>query len=188
MAEALSQSSPQTASCKPPEPPPPLMTSRRDDLKHGHRLVLDDRQAVREELPEHLVIGTGPYGRINPDPAVAHRRTTAALHLGGNRSGRHVITRGANTARSTLAIAYGTLSADQKPRSVSGDNAPPSTRNPIPRGATSSRKKPAQRTPALHRLRTRICPSSIEATIKIKNALKKIVWPMSLSVLRAVTV
>ena len=49
------------------------------------------------------------------------------------RSGRYVITRVANTARSTLAIAYGTLSADQKPRSVSGDNTPPSTRNRIPK-------------------------------------------------------
>jgi hypothetical protein len=29
-------------------------------------------------------------------------------------------------------------------------------------------------------------PSSIEATIKIKNAIKKIVWPMSLSVPLAV--
>ena len=40
--------------------------------------------------------------------------------------------------------------------------------------------------PALHRLRTRICPSSIEAAITIKKAVKKIVWPMSLSVPRAV--
>jgi hypothetical protein len=82
---------------------------------------------------------------------------------------------GANSARRTLAIAYGTLSADQKPRSVSGDNTPPSTRNPIPSGAASNSKRPAQRTLALHRLRTRICPRSIEATIKIKNATKKIV-------------
>jgi hypothetical protein len=96
--------------------------------------------------------------------------------------------REANTARSTLAIVYGTLSADQKPRSVSGDNPPPTTRNRIPRGATSNRSRPAQRTPALHRLRTRICPSRIEATIKIKKAIKKIVWPTSLSVPRAVTV
>ena len=47
-----------------------------------------------------------------------------------------------------------------EPRSVSGDNAPPSTKNRIPRGVTSSRNSPAQRTLALHRLRTRICPSS----------------------------
>jgi hypothetical protein len=52
----------------------------------------------------------------------------------------------ANTARSTLAITYGTLSADQKPRSVSGDNVPPSTTNGIPRGAAGNRTRPAQRT------------------------------------------
>ena len=93
---------------------------------------------------------------------------------------------GVDTASSTLAIAYGTLRADQKPKSVSGESAVPSTRNPIPRGAASNRNRPAQRTLALHRLRTRICPSSIEATIKIKNAIKKIAWP-TLSVPRAVT-
>jgi hypothetical protein len=45
--------------------------------------------------------------------------------------------------------------------------------------AASNRNRP-QRTPALHRLRTRTCPSSIEAIIKIKNAIKKIMWPISL--------
>jgi hypothetical protein len=49
-------------------------------LTDGHRLVLDDLQDVREGLPEHFVIGTGSYGRLHPDPAVNHRRRTAALH------------------------------------------------------------------------------------------------------------
>ena len=39
-------------------------------LADGHRLVLDDLQDVREGLPEHLVVGTGSYGRMHPDPAV----------------------------------------------------------------------------------------------------------------------
>jgi hypothetical protein len=34
----------------------------------GHRLVLDDLKDVREDLPEHLVVGTGAYGRMRPDP------------------------------------------------------------------------------------------------------------------------
>jgi hypothetical protein len=34
----------------------------------GHRLVLEDLDAVREDLPEHLVIGTGAYGQMRPDP------------------------------------------------------------------------------------------------------------------------
>jgi hypothetical protein len=34
----------------------------------GHRLVLHDLEAVLDELPEHLVVGTGAYGRMAPDP------------------------------------------------------------------------------------------------------------------------
>jgi hypothetical protein len=73
----------------------------------GHRLVLDDLKDVREDLPEHLLVGTGAYGRMRPDPEVVEqlqrdgvtveavptadavrrygeldpRRTAAALHL-----------------------------------------------------------------------------------------------------------
>ena len=34
----------------------------------GHSLVLDDLREVLDELPEHLVVGTGAYGRMRPDP------------------------------------------------------------------------------------------------------------------------
>jgi hypothetical protein len=37
---------------------------RRD----GHSLVIDDLREVLEELPPHLVLGTGAYGRMHPDP------------------------------------------------------------------------------------------------------------------------
>ena len=37
---------------------------RRD----GHSLVLDDLREVLDELPPHLVLGTGAYGRMHPDP------------------------------------------------------------------------------------------------------------------------
>ena len=73
----------------------------------GHRLVLDDLEDVREELPQHLVVGTGAYGQMRPDPEAVEqlgrygvkvealqtadavrrygeldpRRTAAALHL-----------------------------------------------------------------------------------------------------------
>jgi hypothetical protein len=36
--------------------------------QEGHRLVLDDLEPVLEELPERLVVGTGAYGRMTPDP------------------------------------------------------------------------------------------------------------------------
>ena len=38
---------------------------RRD----GHALVLGDVEEVLDELPERLVIGTGAYGQMQPDPA-----------------------------------------------------------------------------------------------------------------------
>jgi hypothetical protein len=34
----------------------------------GHRLALGDLDDVLEELPDHLVVGTGAYGRMRPDP------------------------------------------------------------------------------------------------------------------------
>lgn len=38
---------------------------RRD----GHTLAIDDLEAVLEDLPERLVVGTGAAGRMRPDPA-----------------------------------------------------------------------------------------------------------------------
>jgi hypothetical protein len=37
---------------------------RRD----GHSLVLEDLEAVLDELPPRLVVGTGAYGRMRPEP------------------------------------------------------------------------------------------------------------------------
>jgi hypothetical protein len=77
---------------------------RRED---GHKLVMSDLDDVLEELPEHLLVGTGAYGRLRPEPetleqlrergievealptaeavrrygALDPRRTAAALHL-----------------------------------------------------------------------------------------------------------
>ena len=74
---------------------------------NGHRLVLADLEDVIEELPERLVVGTGAYGQMRPDPETLEqlrqrgvevealptdeavrryceldpRRTAAALHL-----------------------------------------------------------------------------------------------------------
>jgi hypothetical protein len=73
----------------------------------GHRLVLADLDEVLEELPERLIVGTGAYGQMHPDPEAVNqlrqrgveveamptdeavrrygeldaRRTAAALHL-----------------------------------------------------------------------------------------------------------
>lgn len=37
---------------------------RRD----GHALVMEDLEQVMEDLPGHLVVGTGATGRMRPDP------------------------------------------------------------------------------------------------------------------------
>lgn len=36
--------------------------------KEGHSLVLEDLDEVIDELPETLVIGSGAYGQMKPDP------------------------------------------------------------------------------------------------------------------------
>jgi hypothetical protein len=36
--------------------------------QEGHALVLDDLGEVLDELPSHLVVGTGADGRMRPDP------------------------------------------------------------------------------------------------------------------------
>jgi hypothetical protein len=75
--------------------------------KEGHGLVLEDLDEVLDELPERLLVGTGAYGQLQPDPGALEalrargvdvevlptaeaverygqldpRRTAAALHL-----------------------------------------------------------------------------------------------------------
>jgi hypothetical protein len=77
---------------------------RRED---GHTLVLSDLDDVLEDLPGHLLVGTGAYGQLRPEPETLEqlrergievealptaeavrrygeldpRRTAAALHL-----------------------------------------------------------------------------------------------------------
>lgn len=41
--------------------------------REGHRLVLEDLEAVLDELPERLVVGTGAAGQMRPDPSVLER-------------------------------------------------------------------------------------------------------------------
>ena len=42
---------------------------RRD----GYALVLEDLEAVLDELPERLIVGTGADGRMRPDPKTLSR-------------------------------------------------------------------------------------------------------------------
>jgi hypothetical protein len=36
--------------------------------QQGHALVVDDLREVLDELPSHLVVGTGTHGRMRSDP------------------------------------------------------------------------------------------------------------------------
>jgi hypothetical protein len=47
---------------------PPGRVVRNWWRRDGHWLVLDDLADVIDELPERLLVGTGAYGRLTPDP------------------------------------------------------------------------------------------------------------------------
>ena len=41
--------------------------------REGHGLVLDDLEAVLDDLPERLILGTGATGQMRPDPQTLER-------------------------------------------------------------------------------------------------------------------
>src|SRR5919204_3691612 len=38
--------------------------------REGHSLAMEDLDAVKNELPERLILGCGAHGRLRPDPGV----------------------------------------------------------------------------------------------------------------------
>jgi hypothetical protein len=61
----------------------------------GHRLVLADLDDVIEELPERLVVGTGAYGQMRPDPKALYelRQRGVEAESAADRRGRTPIRR-----------------------------------------------------------------------------------------------
>jgi hypothetical protein len=49
--------------------------------KDGHELVLDDLLHVLDELPERLIVGTGAYGRLKPDPKTLERLAQRGVEI-----------------------------------------------------------------------------------------------------------
>jgi hypothetical protein len=47
----------------------------------GHELVLADLDEVLEELPERLIVGTGAYGRMEPEPATLARLSERGIQV-----------------------------------------------------------------------------------------------------------
>jgi len=56
----------------------------------GHGLVLDDLAEVLEELPSHLVVGTGADGRLRPDPEVIRQLQDRGVTVEALPTGRAV--------------------------------------------------------------------------------------------------
>jgi hypothetical protein len=48
---------------------PPERVVRGWWRREGHGLVVEDLDQVVDDLPERLLIGTGAYGQMRPDPA-----------------------------------------------------------------------------------------------------------------------
>ena len=47
----------------------------------GHKLVLTDLDGVLDELPGHLLVGTGAYGRLRPDPETLERLRARGIEV-----------------------------------------------------------------------------------------------------------
>jgi hypothetical protein len=49
--------------------------------KEGHGLVLEDLGEVLDELPERLLLGTGAYGQLRPDPGTLETLRTRGVDV-----------------------------------------------------------------------------------------------------------
>jgi hypothetical protein len=75
----------------------------RDD---GHRLVLGDLEDVLDELPEHLVVGTGAYGQMRPDPAVIEQLRERGVEVEALKTDEAVLRYGELDPRRTAAALH----------------------------------------------------------------------------------
>ena len=75
---------------------------RRD----GHALVLADLEAVLDELPARLIIGTGAEGRMKPDPATLARLRERGIEIEVLPTGEAVRRYGAANPAETAAALH----------------------------------------------------------------------------------
>ncbi|MGH2786698.1 MAG: MTH938/NDUFAF3 family protein [Actinomycetota bacterium] len=47
----------------------------------GHSLVIEDLADVLDDLPERLVVGTGAYGRMEPDPNALNELRSRGIEI-----------------------------------------------------------------------------------------------------------
>lgn len=75
---------------------------RRD----GHALVLEDLEAVLDELPARLIIGTGAEGRLKPDPATLLQLKARGIEVEALPTGEAVRSYGAANPAETAAALH----------------------------------------------------------------------------------
>lgn len=49
--------------------------------KDRHGLLLEDLDDVLDDLPEHLLVGTGAYGQLRPDPGTLETLRTRGIDV-----------------------------------------------------------------------------------------------------------
>jgi hypothetical protein len=72
----------------------------------GHSLILDDLEAVLDELPERLVIGTGADGRMTPDPDALEQLRERGIEVEALPTGEAVLRYGALDPKRTAAALH----------------------------------------------------------------------------------
>ena len=74
---------------------------RRD----GHSLVLEDLEEVLDELPQHLIVGCGYAGRLEPSPAVIEALAERGVEVEALRTDQAVARFGELEAHNPAAVA-----------------------------------------------------------------------------------
>src|SRR5918995_3915032 len=69
----------------------------------GHRLVLSDLDDVLDELPRRLLVGTGAYGRMRPEPETLERLRERGIEVEALPTGEAVRRYGELDSRATAA-------------------------------------------------------------------------------------
>lgn len=71
----------------------------------GHELVLADLDEVLDELPAHLLVGTGAHGRLRPDPETLDQLRARGIEVEALPTGEAVRRYGElNPARTAAAL------------------------------------------------------------------------------------
>ena len=74
--------------------------------KEGHGLVLEDLDDVLDELPERLLVGTGAYGRMRPDPGALEELRVRGIEVEVLRAAEAVERYGEVDPRKTAAALH----------------------------------------------------------------------------------